>query len=214
MEKKNSANKASHSSENGKDTTLAKSRSNGKPGSEMKSANNSATKAPKMDEMLSKLFIDQLRDIYYAEKLLAKSLNKLAKAATTEELKDALTDHQAETETHVKRLEKVFDILGKQAKAKRCDAMDGLKKEADSIVADTEAGSFTRDVGIIIAAQKVEHYEIASYGCLTQLARTFGMEKIASLLHQTLEEEKAADETLTSIAENNINMEAAQEEEA
>lgn len=167
-----------------------------------------------MDEMLSKLFIDQLRDIYYAEKLLAKSLTKLAKAATTEELKDALTDHQAETETHVKRLEKVFELLGKQAKAKKCDAMDGLKKEADSIVSETETGSFTRDVGIIISAQKVEHYEIASYGCLTKLARTFGMEKIASLLHQTLEEEKAADETLTSIAENNINVEAGQEEEA
>ncbi|MBO9635616.1 MAG: ferritin-like domain-containing protein [Chitinophagaceae bacterium] len=166
-----------------------------------------------MDEMLEKLFVDQLKDIYYAEKLLTKALPKMAKAATTEELKNAIMEHKEETETHVERLEQIFGILGKRPQAKKCEAMEGLKKEADSIVEETEAGSLTRDVGIIMSSQKVEHYEIASYGCLTTLARTFGMDDVAAILHQTLEEEKAADELLTSIAENNINYEAGQEEE-
>lgn len=191
------------SQQNGKARTVAASRS----------SSNTATAEAGMDEMLEKLFVDQLKDIYYAEKLLTKALPKMAKAATTEELKNAIMEHQAETETHVERLEQVFEIMGKRPQAKKCEAMDGLKKEAETVLEETEAGSLTRDVGIIISAQKVEHYEIASYGCLTTLARTFGMDEVADLLHQTLEEEKACDELLTSIAENNINYEAGQEEE-
>lgn len=199
----NGRHKATKSSQNGKSRSGAASRSHSQ----------SDVAEEGMDEMLDKLFTDQLKDIYYAEKLLTKALPKMAKAATTEELRDAIMEHHAETETHVERLEQVFEILGKRPQSKKCEAMDGLKKEADSIVEETEAGSLTRDVGIIMASQKVEHYEIASYGCLTKLARTFGMEEVASLLHQTLEEEKACDELLTSIAENNVNYEAGQEEE-
>jgi len=163
--------------------------------------------------MLEKFFIDELKDIYWAEKHLVKALGKLAKKATTEELQQAFVDHQAATEEHVERLEQVFEMFGKKAQAKKCEAMDGLSKEADSIVEDTEDGTMTRDVGLIIAAQKVEHYEIATYGSLVQLANTMNLSEIAEILEQTLEEEKETDELLTSIAENNINMEAETEGE-
>lgn len=215
MEKKKNSRSTTSSNGRAKQTTATKSSQNGKARSGAASRSNTQADVVEggMDEMLEKLFTDQLKDIYYAEKLLTKALPKMAKAATTEELKNAIMEHQAETETHVERLEQVFEILGKRAQAKKCEAMDGLKKEADSIVEETEAGSLTRDVGIIMASQKVEHYEIATYGSLTNLARTFGMEEVASLLHQTLEEEKACDQLLTSIAENNVNYEAGQEEE-
>lgn len=215
MEKKKNTRSASSNSNGRSKRSGSKTQQNGKSRSATASRSSSQTDVVEsgMDEMLEKLFVDQLKDIYYAEKLLTKALPKMAKAATTEELKNAIMEHQAETETHVERLEQVFGILGKRPQAKKCEAMDGLKKEADSIVEETEAGSLTRDVGIIMASQKVEHYEIASYGCLTTLARTFGMDDVAELLHRTLEEEKAADELLTSIAENNVNYEAGQEEE-
>jgi ferritin-like metal-binding protein YciE len=126
-------------------------------------------------------------------------------------LKDAFEDHLAQTEEHVTRLEKAFELLGKKAQAKKCDAMEGLIKEAESIIEETEEGSMTRDAGLIIAAQKVEHYEIASYGGLAQLAKTMGHEDVKELLGQTLSEEKGADELLTEIAENDINWQAEQE---
>jgi ferritin-like metal-binding protein YciE len=160
---------------------------------------------------LEKLFMDTLKDIYWAEKQLTKALPKMQKAATTEELKDAFEDHLAQTEEHVTRLEKAFELLGKKAQAKKCDAMEGLIKEAESIIEETEEGSMTRDAGLIIAAQKVEHYEIASYGGLAQLAKTMGHEDVKELLGQTLSEEKGADELLTEIAENDINWQAEQE---
>lgn len=210
MEKKKTSRTAG-SNGTGRQTTMSKAQQNGK--NKSSSASGADVAEAGMDEMLEKLFVDQVKDIYYAEKLLAKALPKLAKAATTEELKQALTDHQAETEVQIERLEQVFELLGKKPQAKKCEAMDGLKKEADSIVEETEKGSLTRDVGIIMACQKVEHYEIASYGCLTKLARTFGMEDVASLLHQNLEEEKAADELLTGIAEDHVNYEAGMESE-
>lgn len=155
--------------------------------------------------------MDTLKDIYWAEKQLTKALPKMQKAATTEELKDAFEDHLAQTEEHVTRLEKAFELLGKKAQAKKCDAMEGLIKEAESIIEETEEGSMTRDAGLIIAAQKVEHYEIASYGGLAQLAKTMGHEDVKELLGQTLSEEKGADELLTEIAENDINWQAEQE---
>jgi ferritin-like metal-binding protein YciE len=215
MEKKKTSRSTASANGRSKQTTSGKSQQNGKSrtGTASRSSSNSATAEAGMDEMLEKLFVDQLKDIYYAEKLLTKALPKMAKAATTEELKNAIMEHQAETETHVERLEQVFEIMGKRPQSKKCEAMDGLKKEAETVMEETEPGSLTRDVGIIISAQKVEHYEIASYGCLTTLARTFGMDEVADILHQTLEEEKACDELLTSIAENNINYEAGQEEE-
>ena len=163
--------------------------------------------------MLEKFFVDELKDIYWAEKHLVKALRKLKKAATTEELQQAFEDHAAATEEHVSRLEQVFEMFGKKAQAKKCEAMDGLTKEADSIVEDTEEGTMTRDVGLIIAAQKVEHYEIATYGSLVQLANTMNLSEISEILEQTLQEEKETDELLTYIAENDINMEAEMEGE-
>jgi ferritin-like metal-binding protein YciE len=136
----------------------------------------------------------------------------MEKAATTPELKDALNDHLETTREHVARLEEVFEMMGKKAQAKKCEAMEGITKEGDSVVEETEDGSMTRDVGIIMAAQKVEHYEIATYGGIIQLAKTLGLQEVADKLEETLAEEKEADELLTSIAEEHINIEAAQED--
>jgi len=163
------------------------------------------------NSQLDKLFTDSLKDIYWAEKHLTKTLPKMKKKATTDDLKSAIEEHLAQTEEHVSRLERVFEICGKKAQAKKCDAMEGLTKEADSIIEETEANTMTRDAGIIMAAQKVEHYEIATYGSLVQLAKTLGMNDAAEILHQTLEEEKQGDEKLTEIAEWNVNQAAAQE---
>ena len=165
------------------------------------------------NSQLQKLFEDSLKDIYWAEKSLTKALPKMQKAATTDELKNAIEEHLAQTENQVNRLEQVFELIGKKAQAKKCDAMEGLIKEGESIIEETEDGSMTRDVGIIMAAQKVEHYEIATYGGLAQIATTMGLDEAADLLNETLEEEKETDELLTQIAENNINWEAKQETE-
>jgi ferritin-like metal-binding protein YciE len=162
---------------------------------------------------LEKFFYDSLKDIYWAEKHLTKAIPKMMKAATNEGLIAALEEHLDVTEGHVERLEQIFEILGKKAQAKKCEAMEGLTKEAESIIEETEDGTPTRDVGIVIAAQKVEHYEIATYGGLAQLAKTMGLDEVKQLLGQTLEEEKEADETLTSIAETEINMQAEEEGE-
>lgn len=164
-------------------------------------------------EQLEKFFTDTLKDIYWAEKHLTKALPKMQDAATTSQLKNAIEEHIAQTEEHILRLEQVFEMIGQKAQAKKCDAMEGLIKEGESVIKETEEGSLTRDVAIIIAAQKVEHYEIASYGGLAQLAITMGYDEAAAILAQTLEEEKQTDATLSSIAENNINWEAEQEDE-
>jgi ferritin-like metal-binding protein YciE len=161
--------------------------------------------------LLKEFFVEQLQDIYWAEKHLVKELPKLRKATTTEELAEALTEHLSVTEEQVSRLEEVFDIMGETAKAKKCEAMDGITKEAHSIIDETREGTSTRDAAIIMAAQKVEHYEIATYGGLVQLAKTIGLNDVAELLSQTLEEEKEADETLSTIAESSINEEGARE---
>lgn len=159
---------------------------------------------------LRELFINELKDIYWAEKALTKALPKMAKKATSEELVAALEDHLAVTETHVERLEQVFEKIGEKAAAKKCEAMDGLITEAEEIMKDTEDG-LVRDAGIISAAQKVEHYEIASYGTLVSFANTLGESAAASLLEKTLNEEKEADQTLTDIAVSSINLDAANE---
>jgi ferritin-like metal-binding protein YciE len=153
------------------------------------------------------------KDIYWAEKNLTKALPKMQKNATTEELQTAIEHHTEQTEEHVARLEQVFELLGKKPQAKKCEAMEGLIKEAQSIMEETEDGTMTRDVAIIMAAQKVEHYEIATYGGLVTLARTMGNEEVAELLAETLEEEKQTDLDLTAIAESNINWAAEQEGE-
>ncbi|MEO7523157.1 MAG: ferritin-like domain-containing protein [Ferruginibacter sp.] len=177
-----------------------------------KSATASSAGKAAGDSMLQDFFKEELKDIYWAEKHLVKTLPKMAKAATSEELKNAFTDHLDVTKTHVTRLEKAFELLGQKAQAKKCEAMEGITKEGESIIEETEAGTSTRDVGLVLAAQKVEHYEISTYGGLAQLATTLGLDEIASLLHQTLEEEKEADASLTGIAEESINYEAASEQ--
>lgn len=161
---------------------------------------------------LMKLFEDELKDIYWAEKALTKAIPKMIKNATSEELIEALENHLAETEEQVKRVEQVFEVLGKKATAKKCEAMEGLIKEAEEIMEDCEEGAM-RDAGIISAGQKVEHYEIASYGTLRQFAETLGLDAAVKLLQATLDEEKAADEKLTEVAVSAVNIQAAQEEE-
>jgi ferritin-like metal-binding protein YciE len=161
--------------------------------------------------LLEKFFLDQLKDIYWAEKALLKALPKMQKKTTTEELQQAFEDHTAVTQEQAKRLEQVFEMMGKRAQAKKCEAMEGLIKESEEIIEETEDGSMTRDVALIMAAQKVEHYEIATYGGLVQLAHTMNLTEIAEILEQTLQEEKDTDQLLTYIAENDINMEAEME---
>ncbi len=163
------------------------------------------------DSMLYNFFCDELKDIYWAEKHLVKTLPKMKKAATSAELQKAFADHLETTKTHVERLEKVFGLLGKKAQAKKCDAMEGITKEGEGIIEETEKGTATRDVGLILAAQKVEHYEISTYGGLAQLARTLGLGGVAELLEATLAEEKEADELLTQVAEESVNYDASSE---
>ncbi len=163
------------------------------------------------DSLLEEFFVEELKDIYWAEKHLHKNLPKLQKAATSPQLKKAFEDHTRVTADQISRLEEVFRFLDQKAEAKKCEAMEGLVNEAQSILDDTEKNTSTRDVALIMAAQKVEHYEIATYGGLAQLANTLGLEKIANLLGETLDEEKATDELLTDIAENDINYQASNE---
>lgn len=166
-----------------------------------------------MHSLMEKFFLDQLRDLYYVEKNQIKMLGKMAKKATTEELKDMFIEHQEVTQEQFNRLELVFEIIGKRAQAKKCPALDGLQEEMDDLVSDTEDDTITRDVGLIISAQKIEHYEIASYGCLSTLARTYGMQDVADLLQESLDEEKDSDQQLSYIAENSVNYEAGLEDE-
>ena len=165
------------------------------------------------NSQLGKYFHDSIKDIYWAEKALTKALPKMKIAATTAELKSAIEGHLGQTQEHVSRLEEVFKLLGQKPQAKKCDAMEGLIKESESIVEETADGSMTRDVGIIMAAQKVEHYEIATYGGLITLAETMGRSDVAQILEQTLGEEKKTDQDLSYIAENKINWEAEKEDE-
>jgi len=189
--------------------------------SSTKSSDNSTARKSKNAEatsqnensQLEKFFVDALKDIYWAEKHLTKALPKMQKAATSEELQQAIEEHLNQTKEHVNRLEQVFDQLGEKAQAKKCEAMEGLTKEGDSVVEETEDGTSTRDVGIIVSAQKVEHYEISAYGSLITLAKTMGQDEIADILSQTLEEEKEADQLLAQIAENSINWQAEEEGE-
>ncbi len=147
---------------------------------------------------LEKFFTDQLKDIYYAEQQMLKALAQMEEASTSEELKEAFSDHRHQTQKHVKRLEKVFEKLRKPA-------------EAQTIINETPEGSMTRDAALIVAAQKVEHYEIATYGGLVQLALTMGMPEVSDLLDTTLMEEEESDLLLTDIAETHINMDAEKE---
>ena len=156
---------------------------------------------------LAALFHAELKDIYWAEKALTKALPKMAKNATSTVLKNALQSHLAETNTQIGRLEKAFEMIGKKAQAAKCDAMEGLIKEGDGMLEETKPGP-VRDAGIIAACQKIEHYEIATYGTLCAHAKTLGHDNVAKILHESLMEEKTADTTLTDTAYNDINFKA------
>lgn len=163
-------------------------------------------------EKLRELFVDGLKDIYWAEKALTKAIPKIAKNATSVKLTAGLTSHLVETEGQISRLEQVFKLIGEKAVAKKCDAMDGLIEEGKSIMEETEVGS-VRDAGIIAASQKIEHYEIATYGTLTAWAKTLGENQVAELLWTSLNEEKEADRSLTEAAYHDINFEAVDADE-
>lgn len=160
---------------------------------------------------LMEFFVDELKDLLWAERELVETLPDMADAATSQELKTAFTNHLAETQTHVSRLEQIFGILGLEPETTTCDAMSGIIDEGDGIISDTEEGTAQRDVGLIFAGQKAEHYEIASYGGMISLAKTLGYYEIAELLVLTIDEEKTADALLTQIAENHVNYEASTE---
>lgn len=169
-------------------------------------------RTPEAESALKELFIDELKDIYWAEQHLVKALPKMMKGATSDDLKNTIQQHLTETEGHVSRLEQVFESIGEKARAVKCEAMDGLLKEAEELLKETDKGTEVRDVAIISAAQKVEHYEIASYGTLRTLAGTLGFDEAQDLLQQTLDEEKNADKLL-SVAADTINEMAAAETE-
>jgi len=187
--------------------TMATAKSTGKS-----APKKTAVQAAKLENSeFHEFFTDELKDIYWAEKHLAKALPKLQKASTSPELAAAFEKHTIETQTHITVIEKVFELLEEKASAKKCDAMAGLLEEAEGIISDTDKGTMIRDAGLILAAQKVEHYEIATYGTLRVFAQNMGREDIAELLNETLENEKATDVILTEIAVGAINAEAASE---
>lgn len=170
------------------------------------------TKTSTMAEpALYELFLDCLRDIYWAENHLVKNLPKMSQAASSKQLVTAIEQHLAQTVEQVSRLEKIFGLLDQKTIAKKCDAMEGITKEGEGVIESTDAGTATRDVGIILSSQKVEHYEIASYLGLIQLATTLGLEEVAGILEESLAEEQASDQLLASIAENDIAYQASQE---
>jgi ferritin-like metal-binding protein YciE len=160
------------------------------------------------DKDLNDLFLDTLKDIYYAEKQILKSLPKMAKAAASDQLRAAFEKHHDETEGQIGRLEQIFELLDKPARGKKCDAIEGILDEGKEIM-DEYKGASALDAGLLAAAQAVEHYEISRYGTLKSWAGKLGMNEAVRLLDQTLNEEKKTDETLTKIAETAVNAEAA-----
>lgn len=158
-------------------------------------------------EDLRDFLLDGLKDLYWAEKALVKNLPKMKKNATSKKLQDAIEKHLEETKNQVTRLEDAFSAMGEKAKAEKCDAMDGLLKEAKSIMEETEPGAI-RDAAIIAAAQKVEHYEIASYGTMATYAKLLKENEVLKLLKETINEEKTCDKDLTKLAESEINLKA------
>lgn len=163
-------------------------------------------------DSLQKLYISELRDLYSAENQLVKALPKMAKGASTDDLRDAFEKHLEQTETHVERLEEIFEELEENPRGKTCHAMKGLIEEGSEIL-DQEGDPTVIDAGIIVAAQKVEHYEIASYGSVRTFARLLGEKKAEDLLQATLDEESDANELLNQLAETTVNPEALVESE-
>jgi ferritin-like metal-binding protein YciE len=160
-------------------------------------------------QSLEDLFISELKDLYSAETQIVKALPKMIKAASSEELQNALSEHLEQTKGQVERLEQIFDELETTPRGKKCKGMEGLLAEGEEYIKADDADDAVRDAGLIAAAQRVEHYEMAAYGCACTFAKALGNESAATLLHQTLEEEMQADKKLTEVAENSINLQAA-----
>ena len=160
------------------------------------------------DKDLNDLFVDTLKDIYFAEKQILKALPKMAKAANSDKLRAAFEKHHDETEGQVERLEQIFELLGATARGKTCDAIEGILDEGKEIMTEYK-GCEALDAGLLAAAQAVEHYEIARYGTLKAWATTLGLKEAVRLLDETLKQEKKTDETLTTIAESTVNIQAA-----
>ncbi len=158
---------------------------------------------------LKELYVDELRDIYNAENQMIKALPKMAKAATSEDLRAGFEEHLAQTKEHAQRLEQIFSALGEKPSGKKCKGMEGLIEEGKEMMEEAELEGEALDAGLISAAQRVEHYEIAAYGCVRTYAKILGEEEAASLLEETLEEEKETDQKLTELAEKTT-VEAAQ----
>lgn len=188
-----------------------KKTANGKSNGATKKSNGTSQTNGISQEKLHELFVDGLKDIYWAEKALTKALPKMIKNATSEELVDALTNHLEETKGQVTRLEDVFASVDEKVAAKKCVAMEGLIKEGEEIMEESEKGVM-RDAGIIAAGQKVEHYEIATYGTLKAFAEILGHDEAAGLLQETLDQEKAADEKLTEVTSCAVVLEGEMEE--
>jgi len=166
----------------------------------------------KKENNLQELLVEEMRDVYHAEQQLLKALPKMAKAAQSERLKEVFERHLEETEQHVERLERAFEILEEPAKAKTCKAMQGLIEEGKEMMEDHKESAMA-DASLIAAAQKIEHYEIATYGTLCTWCDLLGLDEASDILKETLDEEKTADETLTEIPESEINAEAVGEQE-
>jgi ferritin-like metal-binding protein YciE len=167
-----------------------------------------ASEDPMAEKKLNDLFLDMLKDIYFAERQIVKNLPKMAKAAQSEELKDAFLKHREETEVQIERLQQIFEMLGKRAQGKTCEAINGILEESEDIIADYK-GSDALDAGLLADGQAVEHYEMARYGALKNWATQLGMNDAANLLDETLQEEKKTDALLTELAGARVNREAA-----
>lgn len=178
---------------------------------ETKTSAKSNAKDKKQGAEFRDFFVDELKDILWAEKALLKALPKMRKAATGKEVAASFDSHLSETEAQIATLEQVFELMGEKPATKKCDAMEGLISEAESIISDTDKGTAIRDAGLILAAQKVEHYEIATYGTLAAFADAMEEQKVAKLLRSILRDEKKSDKTLTVLALESVNEEASEE---
>jgi ferritin-like metal-binding protein YciE len=196
-----------NTAQSNKDKAMSKQRSRGTTSRRSKSE--TSEEGNEMSNDLHELFLDELADIYNAEQQLTKALPKLAKTAKNEQLREGFQQHLEETENHISRLDQVFESLGESMKRKKCKGMEGLIEEGEEVISE-QKNSAALDAGLIISAQKVEHYEIAAYGSLCSWAEQMGHNDAHELLRETLEEEKATNEKLTEIAETIANTQAEQ----
>ncbi len=204
------ANKASSAREETKAKAENKKNDVAESKTSKKTANTTG-KSKKEGKEFLEFFIDELKDILWAEKAILKATPKMRKAATGKELAASFDEHLKETEQQVAILEQVFGELGEKPATKKCDAMEGLISETESIIEDTDKGTAIRDAGLILAAQKIEHYEIATYGTLAALADAMGEKKVAKMLRSILSDEKDSDKKLTALALESVNEAAAEE---